>query len=273
MIGHNGGPPLSGHGWRRHCWSRARAELLPRMPLEVVRRRVARAAELGLDYRTYAGLRASTGRDVVAFLFSTNGLGMERRAALAPEQARRLRTLRRCGRSVMTQPPLPPERVAAVLAAADIEVSQVTHAPPPAAPWSEIRARLAEATWPHPADGVVLVEGHRPRRRRRLLRRPPRLSRDRSGGYRSNSRRRDRHCKPLCETSQLDQRLLFIATCLAATQKAYPTPDDGLHPERRLSRHATGREPCAAVREGSSWQRGVGRPRAAWRTDVSGLSP
>ncbi|MGL4278870.1 MAG: hypothetical protein ACRCS0_00770, partial [Albidovulum sp.] len=73
--GHNGGPSLEGGvTWRAHCWRSARAALLPKLPVEVVRLRVKRAKEIGLDYRTYAGVRASTGHDLVAFLFSTNAL-------------------------------------------------------------------------------------------------------------------------------------------------------------------------------------------------------
>ncbi|MGF1552163.1 MAG: hypothetical protein ACFBWO_06645 [Paracoccaceae bacterium] len=50
-IGHNGGPPLDpGRSFRAYAWKRARAELVPRLPLEIVRRRVRRARELGLDY-------------------------------------------------------------------------------------------------------------------------------------------------------------------------------------------------------------------------------
>ena len=74
-LGHNKGPTMEpGAGWRRYAWKRARTELLPKLPLEVVRMRVRRARELGLDYKTYAGVRATTGRDLVAFLFSSNAL-------------------------------------------------------------------------------------------------------------------------------------------------------------------------------------------------------
>lgn len=77
-IGHNRGPG-SASGFRAHCWRVARRELLgPRLPVEVVRMQVRRARELGLDYRTYAGVRATTGRDLVAFLYSTNALGVFR---------------------------------------------------------------------------------------------------------------------------------------------------------------------------------------------------
>lgn len=49
-----------------------------RLPIEVVRLQVNRAKALGLDYRAYAGVRATTGRDLVAFLYSSNGLGVFR---------------------------------------------------------------------------------------------------------------------------------------------------------------------------------------------------
>ena len=62
-IGHNNGPTMeAGYTWRKHVWTRARADLLPTLPIEVVRLRVKRAAELGLPYKTYASVRASTAR-------------------------------------------------------------------------------------------------------------------------------------------------------------------------------------------------------------------
>ena len=66
-IGHNRAPSVDeGQSWRLHCWRQARAALLPCLPIEVLRTRVKRAADLGLDYRTYASVRAATGHDVVA---------------------------------------------------------------------------------------------------------------------------------------------------------------------------------------------------------------
>lgn len=77
-IGHNRGPG-EGSSWRTHCWGQARRALLGQaLPVEVVRMQVRRARALGLDYTTYAGVRATTGRDLVAFLFSSNGLGVFR---------------------------------------------------------------------------------------------------------------------------------------------------------------------------------------------------
>ncbi|WP_435702361.1 hypothetical protein [Yoonia sp.] len=75
IIGHNSGHVLEpGHSWRKHVWTKARKDLLPVLPVEVVRTRVRRAAELGLPYRTYAGFRATTGHDLIGFLFSSNAL-------------------------------------------------------------------------------------------------------------------------------------------------------------------------------------------------------
>lgn len=89
-IGHNGGPG-EGSSYRAHCWRIARADLLgARLPIEVVRTQVARARDLGLDYKTYAGVRATTGRDLVAFLYSSNALGVFRmdRPVASAEAAR-----------------------------------------------------------------------------------------------------------------------------------------------------------------------------------------
>ncbi|MDT1063388.1 hypothetical protein RM190_16055 [Paracoccus sp. CPCC 101403] len=83
-IGHNGGPG-AGSSYRAHCWNVARRDLLgARLPVEIVRLQVRRAKELGLDYKTYAGVRATTGRDLVAFLYSSNALGVFRRGQPIP---------------------------------------------------------------------------------------------------------------------------------------------------------------------------------------------
>jgi len=87
MIGHNGGPSIeAGYGFRKHAWGKAREALLPKLPIEIVRVRVARARRLGLPYRTYAGIRAATGRDVVAFLFSGNALELTAHRIEMPAQ-------------------------------------------------------------------------------------------------------------------------------------------------------------------------------------------
>lgn len=154
-LGHNRGPSLEGGAsWRGHCWRAARQSLLPALPVEVVRLRVRRAQELGLDYRTYAGVRATTGRDLVAFLFSSNALGL--RAPLVvpdPERAARLAQIAACGRIALANPPLTSRQVALALPVLDA----VHAAPPLLAPDREVRARLRAALAGLPADAVLLV--------------------------------------------------------------------------------------------------------------------
>lgn len=85
-IGHNRGPTVEdGGSWRLQCWRQARAELLPSLPIEVLRTRAARARDLGLQYKTYASVRAATGHDVVAFLFSSNALRVTPGRSAMPE--------------------------------------------------------------------------------------------------------------------------------------------------------------------------------------------
>lgn len=158
MIGHNNGPTMDdGRSWRKHCWQRARTELLPTLPVEVVRLRVRRAAQIGLDYRTYASIRAASGHDVVAFLFSTNALRLLPPRAQMPDDRRaRLAAMAQGGRAALVRAPLDPE---AVIKAAPGLLDHATPAPPPFAPWPEIRATLAAALaqgrWPR--AGTVLV--------------------------------------------------------------------------------------------------------------------
>lgn len=155
-IGHNRGPTLEpGGGWRRHAWARARAELLPTLPVEIVRRRVRRAAELGLDYRSYAGIRASTGRDVIGFLFSSNALRLVRASDALPEdRARRLGALRGCDRTALVHAPVDPARLIALAC-----LDAAHEAPRFDESWSQMRARVAAILRMRglPPDGVVLV--------------------------------------------------------------------------------------------------------------------
>lgn len=155
LIGHNGGPTMEGGtSWRAHCWRAARERLLPVLPIEVVRLRVKRAAELGLDYKTYAGVRATTGRDLVAFLFSSNALGLIAPGpGLTSERAERLARIIGCGRITLANPPLSPDYVAALAPMMDA----VHAAPALLAPDREVRARLGAALAGLPPDAVLLV--------------------------------------------------------------------------------------------------------------------
>lgn len=159
--GHNGGPTLEpGTAWRRHCWRAARAALLPRLPVEIVRLQVRRAAEIGLDYRTYAGVRATTGHDLVAFLFSTNALRLLReRDRLAAADAEKLADLYNIGLLVATQPPLDPGRIIRALEGQGVVLDAAARAPGLRDGWDGTRAALASllAGVRAPSDRVLLI--------------------------------------------------------------------------------------------------------------------
>jgi hypothetical protein len=82
---------------------------LPTVPVEVVRLRVARARDLGLSDRTCAGVRAASGHDVVAILFSSNALRLLPPApVLPPDRAARLASIAGAGRIALVHRPLAP---------------------------------------------------------------------------------------------------------------------------------------------------------------------
>jgi hypothetical protein len=140
-----------GLAWRTHCWRAARARLLPTLPIEVLRIRVRRAQELGLEYKTYASVRASTGHDVVAFLFSSNAL--RARPALPADREAKLAALVNCGRIALVTAPLTPD----MLQSAVIDTARA--APHWLASFADthhaIRAALTV-----PGDRVILIGDH-----------------------------------------------------------------------------------------------------------------
>lgn len=152
--GHNKGPTMEpGGAWRRYAWGRARAELLPKMPIEVVRRRVRRARELGIDYKAYAGIRAATGRDIIALLFSSNALRLMADSRIAEDRADRLVRLREAELLALVHPPHDPARTRArnpILVAADA-------APGIAQTWGETRQRILDLKGGLPGDAVVVI--------------------------------------------------------------------------------------------------------------------
>lgn len=160
-IGHNLGPTLEpGASWRRHCWTTARAALLPKLPVEIVRLHVRRAVEIGLDYRTYAGVRATTGHDLVAFLFSTNALRLLReRDRMAAAEAGKLARLSGIGRLVAAQPPLAPGVVRDLLAGQGVAIDAAARAPGLADGWGATRTALLGllAEVRAPADRVLVI--------------------------------------------------------------------------------------------------------------------
>jgi hypothetical protein len=161
-IGHNQGPSLdAGRSWRTHAWRTARRELLPRLPLEVIRRRVARARQLGLAYPQYAAILLGTGRDIVAFLFTSESLGLrlERELSMPRRVAERLAALERCDRLLMVQPGADLAALGRDLAARRMPFAALAAGPPRHAAWAEGRAAIRAALDPGrlPGDAVVMV--------------------------------------------------------------------------------------------------------------------
>ncbi|MHC0054888.1 hypothetical protein [Actibacterium sp. D379-3] len=147
-MGHNQGPTMEGGtAWRKHCWGKARAELLPKLPLEVVRIRVKRAQELGLAYRTYATVRATTGHDIVAFLFSSNALRLHRPADALPQgHADKLKAQCDCGRLLAAHRPLDPaQTIRNIEAAHGLAFLDAIPAPLFTDSWSAMRDRMVAA--------------------------------------------------------------------------------------------------------------------------------
>ncbi|MFZ3580824.1 hypothetical protein ACOI1H_01465 [Loktanella sp. DJP18] len=154
-IGHNSGrvdPP--GHSFRTVAWQKARAALLPTLPIEVVRLRVKRAQALGLPYKTYAGIRASTGHDLIGFMFSSNALRVLRDAdAIPADRAAKLAQIT-ADRTALAQPRVSPTRIAA------LPVIDAAHtAPAVTLTWSATRDHLKSVARQrgHSADRFVIV--------------------------------------------------------------------------------------------------------------------
>ncbi|PUB18794.1 hypothetical protein [Yoonia sediminilitoris] len=152
-IGHNSGRvDEPGQSWRKHVWTKARKDLLPTLPIEIVRRRVKRAAELGLPYRTYAGIRASNGHDLIGFLFSSNALRVLRAGQKMPQdRADKMHMLRDVRRVGAAQSPLRPAQLALMSGIDDAII-----APRFTDSWSAMRETI-RSQLPAPADRFVVV--------------------------------------------------------------------------------------------------------------------
>jgi len=160
-VGHNNGPSMAtGVQFRKLCWSKARAQLLPKLPIEVIRRRVKRAAELGLNYKSYASIRATSGHDVVAFLFSSNALRvLKENGNLPADRVDKLTALQRTGRLVAVNAPLTTDAMIAVAANSGIMLDTVITSPGMTHSWGQARSIILSALEPGnlPADTVVAI--------------------------------------------------------------------------------------------------------------------
>ena len=158
-IGHNKGPTMeAGRSWRKYCWTKARAELLPTLPIEILRHRVRRAKELGLDYKSYASIRAASGHDVVAFLFSSNALRtFAKKPDIPMDRLHKLADIKDCHRSVAVHRPLTVDAFSNNL---PNQVSdRVFKAPSFTDTWGQTRDQILNHIYSDrlPRDGVVIV--------------------------------------------------------------------------------------------------------------------
>ncbi len=155
-IGHNSGRvDEPGKSWRTHVWKKARKNLIPTLPVEVVRLRVRRAQELGLPYKTYAGIRASSGHDLIGFLFSSNALQILRDGqALSTDRAAKLTALKNTDCTGIAHCPVTPTHLGALPG-----LARAYPAPGFADSWSEIRdqIRAIVSAQGKPADRFVMI--------------------------------------------------------------------------------------------------------------------
>lgn len=162
MQGHNKGPTMeAGAGWRKHCWTKARRELMPTLPIEILRNRVKRAAEIGLDYKSYASIRAASGHDVIAFLFSSNALRVFPKNAKLPEdRALKLGNVKNTSRLAALHAPLTARSVLNALPEGGQPLFEASFtAPNFSHTWGETRAIILDQihSMKLPRDGVVVV--------------------------------------------------------------------------------------------------------------------
>ncbi|WP_341366544.1 hypothetical protein [Yoonia sp. BS5-3] len=155
-IGHNSGRvDEPGKSWRKHVWTKARRELMPTLPLEVVRLRVRRAKELGLPYRTYAGIRASNGHDLVGFLFSSNALQVLRDGQEMPaDREAKLGQLVQTMRTGLAHAPVRPTHLGRLPG-----IDQAFAAPGFAQSWAAMRDQMQDVIRAQgkPADRFVMI--------------------------------------------------------------------------------------------------------------------
>jgi hypothetical protein len=155
-IGHNNGPSMeAGRAWRIHAWKKAQKRLMPNtIPKLVLQMRIKRAAELGMDYKTYARVRQTSGQDVTGLLFSSNALRIIAYGAHMPAVERRaLEAVRNSSKLALVHRPNTPE---AVLSAHPV-LDAAGAAPKFNESWSEMRARVQDLIRSQGLPGAAVV--------------------------------------------------------------------------------------------------------------------
>ncbi|MEE2861691.1 MAG: hypothetical protein VYB46_12875, partial [Pseudomonadota bacterium] len=143
--------------WRIHAWKKAQKKLMPNtIPKLVLQMRIRRAAELGMDYKTYARVRQTSGQDITGLLFSSNALRIISYGAHMPEAERRaLEMVRNSSKLALVHRPNSPE---AVLAAHPV-LDAAGPAPKFNESWSQMRARVQDLIRSQglPGSSVVVI--------------------------------------------------------------------------------------------------------------------
>lgn len=164
-----GTPPGPGHNlaptpvslWHQHMWARARADHPDsRLPLPVVKMRMARAAELGMRYADYAALYRTGGRDPAALLFTPAALHLRlaRRLDMPDPVRRHLARLRACDLLALAPQSEDPDAFLEELR----EVSALPFRtagmmPAPQASWQALGASLRRALDPLRLSGTAVA--------------------------------------------------------------------------------------------------------------------
>jgi len=147
----------AGHGYRTYQWRRAQKKLMPNtMPLMIVRIRVKRAQELGLDYKTYASVRQAAGRDILGLLFSSNALRIIGNGARMPDaEARALSVVKSAQKLTLVHAPNDPGAVQQ----ANPVLDATEAAPKFTDSWAQMRDRLQGfiRTRQMPSDQVLII--------------------------------------------------------------------------------------------------------------------
>jgi hypothetical protein len=157
-MGHNQGPTLEpGQTYRTFQWRQAQRALMPNtMPLMIIRIRVMRARELGMDYQTYASVRQASGQDILALMFSSNALRVIGPGAKMPDaEERALKAVKAAKKLALIHAPQTPPAVLQanpVLDASDV-------APKFTDSWSDMRERLARFVCAQklPSNQVLII--------------------------------------------------------------------------------------------------------------------
>jgi hypothetical protein len=163
-IGHNNGPQMkTGLGWQQHCWKVARKDVLGKtIPIEIVRMRIKRARQLGMAYPQYASIILGTGRDIVGFLFTVDGMHLKLRKRLEmPEFVQsKLQTIEKC--TLMAFSPSGEKSDAFQMELQQIsgvKFKSSSPEPEPEATWPAVRLAVRAALEPLklPSDAIVMI--------------------------------------------------------------------------------------------------------------------